>query len=49
MCKYTVISGSGCVTSKYNKIDISKEETIYIPQGVEYLIQGDLELIKSYV
>ena len=31
------------------KIDISKEETIYIPQGVEYMIQGDLELIKSYV
>ena len=46
---YTVISGSGCVTSKDNKIDISKEETIYIPQGVEYMIQGDLELIKSYV
>ena len=46
---YTIISGSGCVTSKDNKIDISKEETIYIPQGVEYMIQGNLELIKSYV
>ena len=46
---YTVISGSGCVTSKDNKLELNKEETIYIPQGVEYLIQGDLELIKSYV
>lgn len=46
---YTVISGSGYVTSKDNKIDISKEETIYIPQGVEYMIQGDLELLKCYV
>lgn len=46
---YTVISGSGYVTSKDNKIELNKEETIYIPQGVEYMIQGDLKLIKSYV
>ena len=46
---YTVISGDGCVISKNSKIEIDKEETIYIYQGVEYIIQGKLELIKSYV
>ena len=46
---YTVISGSGYVTSEGNEIELNKEETIYIPKGVVYTIQGDLELIKSYV
>lgn len=46
---YTVISGSGYVTSEDDKVELNKEETIYIPQGVEYMIQGDLELIKAYV
>lgn len=46
---YTVISGSGKIKSDTGIIDLNKEETIYIPKGVEYKIHGELELLKSYV
>lgn len=46
---YTVISGSGQIKSNNDVIDLNKEETIYIPKGVEYKIDGELELLKSYV
>ena len=46
---YTVISGEGKIESKHNSIDLQKEDTIYIPKNVEYKIDGDLELLKSYV
>lgn len=46
---YTVINGSGYIYSNDNKVNLSKEETIYIPNGVNYSIYGDIELIKSYV
>lgn len=46
---YTVINGSGQIKSNNNVIDLNKEETIYIPKGVEYKIDGELELLKSYV
>ncbi len=46
---YTVISGSGRIKSDDNIIDLNKEETIYIPKGVEYKVYGELELLKSYV
>ena len=46
---YTVISGSGKIKSNDNIIDLNKEETIYIPKGVEYKVYGELELLKSYV
>lgn len=46
---YTVISGSGKIESNYNSMKLEKEETIYIPKGVEYKIDGDLQLLKSYV
>ena len=46
---YTVISGSGKIKSNNDMINLNKEETIYIPNGVEYRIEGELELLKSYV
>lgn len=46
---YTVINGDGHIISESENIRLSKEETIYIPSGVDYSIVGDLELIKSYV
>ncbi|MEG2789697.1 MAG: type I phosphomannose isomerase catalytic subunit [Romboutsia sp.] len=46
---YTVINGDGCIISEDEHIGLSKEETIYIPNGVNYSIVGDMELIKSYV
>ena len=33
----------------YEKIDLNKEETIYIKSNTEYEIFGNIELIKSYV
>ena len=46
---YTVISGQGYITDGYEKIDLNKEETIYIKSNTEYEIFGNIELIKSYV
>lgn len=46
---YTVISGSGEIESENDTIKLEKEETIYIPNGVNYNIYGDLQLLKSYV
>lgn len=46
---YTVISGSGNIVSENETILLEKEETIYIPHGVEYTINGKIELLKSYV
>lgn len=46
---YIVISGSGMIESKNDTIKLEKEETIYIPKGVNYNIHGDLQLLKSYV
>ena len=46
---YTVISGSGKIESENDSIKLEKEETIYIPKGVNYNIHGNLQLLKSYV
>lgn len=46
---YTVINGNGYITDGNDKIDLNKEETIYIPSNTEYKIVGDLELLKSYI
>lgn len=46
---YTVISGSGSIVSGDEALTLDKEETIYIPNGVEYTITGNIELLKSYV
>ncbi|WP_270942804.1 type I phosphomannose isomerase catalytic subunit [Romboutsia lituseburensis] len=46
---YTVIDGSGFISDDNNKIELNKEETVYIKNGSNYSIEGDLKLIKSYV
>ena len=46
---YTVINGNGYISDGNDKIELSKEETIYIPKDIEYNIVGNLELLKSYV
>ena len=46
---YTVISGNGYITDGKDKIELNKEETIYIPNNIEYKIVGELELLKSYI
>ena len=46
---YTVTSGSGSIVSNGNSMSLGIEDTIYIPNGVEYSIDGNLELLKSYV
>ena len=46
---YTVVGGSGSIISKDQSINLVKEDTIYIPNGVQYTISGNIELLKSYV
>ncbi|MGL5753597.1 MAG: type I phosphomannose isomerase catalytic subunit [Paraclostridium sp.] len=46
---YTVIEGAGTITDNNNVISLDKEDTIYIQNGAEYYINGNLSLIKSYV
>lgn len=46
---YTVIGGSGRIISGDQILDLEKEETIYIPKDVDYRIEGNIELLKSYV
>ncbi len=46
---YTVINGNGYITDGNGKINLNKEETIYIPNNIEYKICGGLELLKSYL
>lgn len=44
----TCVKGSGKVIYGENEIELNLEETVYIPNGVEYKIQGELELLKAY-
>ena len=46
---YTVINGTGVISDGNSVIDLNKEETVYIKEGINYSIEGNLELIKSYV
>lgn len=46
---YTVISGSGQIISENEIVTLDKEETIYIPKDVDYSIEGNIQLLKSYV
>ncbi|WP_122641320.1 type I phosphomannose isomerase catalytic subunit [Romboutsia sp. Marseille-P6047] len=46
---YTVIGGNGSIVSDDQVIELVKEDTVYIPKGVDYTINGDIELLKSYV
>lgn len=46
---YIVICGEGVVKANNEKIQLKEEETIYISKGIEYVLEGDMELIKSSV
>ena len=46
---YTVIEGSGKIVSKNQIIELEKEDTIYIPNNIDYTIIGNIKLLKSYV
>ncbi len=46
---YTVIDGQGYISDGDNKIELNKEETVYIPNDVNYTIVGQIELLKSYI
>lgn len=46
---YTVVSGYGTIISGDSILNLNEDETIYIKKDVEYRIDGNLELIKSYV
>lgn len=46
---YTVINGEGIVRLNNKQIKLYKEETIYIPNGITYKIEGDIALIKVIV
>jgi len=46
---YIVISGEGFVKANNMEMKLKEEETIYISKGVEYILEGNMELIKSSV
>lgn len=46
---YTVIDGNGIIKCNKKIITLSKEETIYIEKGLNYTIEGNLELLKVYI
>ncbi len=46
---YTVICGEGVIKVSNGQIELKEEETIYISKGIEYTLEGNMELIKSSV
>ncbi|MGV8981752.1 type I phosphomannose isomerase catalytic subunit [Clostridium sp.] len=46
---YIVISGEGIIKANNMQMKLKEEETIYIAKGVEYTIEGNMELIKASV
>lgn len=44
---YTVIEGQGVVSWEHGELKLEVEDTIYIPQGINYMIKGNLSLIKA--
>ena len=46
---YTVICGEGVIKANNEQIELKEEETIYISKGIEYTLEGNMELIKSSV
>jgi len=44
---YTVICGQGVIKANNEEIQLKEEETIYISKGIEYIIEGNMELIKT--
>lgn len=46
---YTVICGEGVIKANNEQMELKEEETIYISKGIEYTLEGNMELIKSCV
>jgi mannose-6-phosphate isomerase len=46
---YIVICGGGIIKSNNEEIKLKEEETIYISKGTEYMLEGDMDLIKTSV
>ena len=46
---YIVISGEGIIKANNLQMKLKEEETIYISKGVEYTLEGNMELIKASV
>lgn len=46
---YTVIDGQGTVSWENGELELEAEDTIYIPQGINYTIKGNLSLMKATV
>ena len=46
---YIVICGEGIIKSNNEEIKLKQQETIYISNGTEYMLQGNMDLIKSSV
>jgi len=46
---YTVICGEGVIIANKEQIRLKEEETIYIANGIEYTLEGNMELIKTSV
>ena len=44
-----MISGEGVIKANNMKMKLKEEETIYISKGVEYVLEGNMELIKASV
>ena len=45
---YTVINGHGSIVSPQKCIEINEEDTVYVEKDTDYVIKGNLELLKSY-
>ncbi len=46
---YSILKGSGTINYKNEKYSITQGDTYFIPQGLEISIDGQVELIKSYI
>ena len=44
---YIVICGEGVIKANDEQMELKEEETIYISKGIEYILEGNMELIKS--
>ena len=44
---YIVISGEGLIKANDIQMELKEQETIYISQGIDYILEGNMELIKS--
>ena len=46
---YSILDGKGVLTSENEKYEVRKGDTYFIPANKEVLIEGKLEVMKSYI